>query len=217
MVKCAKRKYTLNKFDPKHDSRNLLWKNIKNEGLSYKDREISQISFSPSIMNRTFVELANFNLPTLSFQNANSSSQSILLDKPSMENFSFEFNEITEDEVIQSVMMVKSNSVGSDEISIKFLKLCLPTIAPILTHLFNDIVAKKCFPMAWKVSKVICLPKTREPTSPTDFRPITLLSSLSKAFEYIIDYQIKAYINSYNLYCHLANQVFVLCTAQLLF
>lgn len=97
-----------------------------------------------------------------------------------------------------AIMALQSNSVGSDNLLLKFLKICSPALIPIITCLFNQIIQNKSYPQLWKYSKVICIPKTND-TSPSDLRPITLLSVLSKAFESIIDTQMKIFINNENL------------------
>lgn len=45
---------------------------------------------------------------------------------------------LLQDDVLKSILAVKSNSIGADNLSLKFLKMChLPAILPIVTHLFN--------------------------------------------------------------------------------
>lgn len=114
-------------------------------------------------------------------------------------NNSFSFSEIGEDEIFLAILAIKNNSIGSDMLPLKFLKLCLPALIPVLCHLFNYILSSNTYPKSWKVSRVCCIPKIKDPILTEDFRPISLVPSISKAFEYIIDMQIKDHLNTNNL------------------
>ena len=62
----------------------------------------------------------------------------------------------------------------------------MKTIAA-LTRLFNAILRLGYFPQAWKEGLVVMLPKARKsPRNPDSYRPITLLSAVSKLFERLI-------------------------------
>jgi hypothetical protein len=56
-----------------------------------------------------------------------------------------------------------------------------------LTHLFNHCIRLSHFPVSWKESKVITLPKPgKDPKFPQNLRPISLLSTTGKLFEKVI-------------------------------
>ena len=59
--------------------------------------------------------------------------------------------------------------------------------------MFNLYIEKSIIPSEFKKAKVITLPKTKDKLKPTDFRPISLLSVLSKLLErhvhiHLLDY-----------------------------
>lgn len=56
--------------------------------------------------------------------------------------------------------------------------------------LFNLSFSEGCFPSAWKKSYVLALPKIRSPTEYSNYRPISLLCTLSKALERCVHDQI---------------------------
>lgn len=96
-------------------------------------------------------------------------------------------------------MSIKSNALGPDDLPIKFLKFCLPNILPVLLHLFNYIIEACVYPVNWKISRVIALPKINDPQSTSDMRPISIVPAISKVFERIIDNQMKEFIHANDL------------------
>ena len=63
------------------------------------------------------------------------------------------------------------------------LKGSAKSIAPSVTNLFNLSLKSGLFPILWKTSHVVPIPKAKEYTSPSNYRPISLLSILSKILE----------------------------------
>ena len=77
-------------------------------------------------------------------------------------------------------------STACDGISVKLLKIALPHIAETLTYIYNLCIQNNVcfFPTAFKRAKVIPLPKTKTiSTDLNDYRPITILSVLTKPLE----------------------------------
>lgn len=76
---------------------------------------------------------------------------------------------------------------GPDKLSNRVLKR-LPKLAVLfMTKLFNSCWALAYFPHAWKISKVVAIPKQgKDPTVPTNYRPISLISNVGKLYERLI-------------------------------
>lgn len=91
-------------------------------------------------------------------------------------------------------MGVRSNAVGPDDIPLKFVKILLPHILSYLTFIFNTVFTSSVFPTCWKISKIVPLPKVSSPSNLSDFRPISILSSVSKAFEKLVKEQITDFV-----------------------
>jgi len=90
-------------------------------------------------------------------------------------------------------------SFGHDGISAFFLKLSLPYIVEPLTFIYNLILRQGSFPNVFKKAKVVPLPKSRDLSNPTNFRPISLLSMLSKPIEKHVHRHLSIFLESNNL------------------
>ena len=69
----------------------------------------------------------------------------------------------------------------------------------ILTNIVNSSLVTGIFPEQWKKAIVIPVPKIPDPNNPGDYRPISLLATLSKILEKIVSKQILKYLQENNL------------------
>ena len=79
-----------------------------------------------------------------------------------------------------------AKSVGPFSIPCNLLKMLNKFISPILALLMNESFLTGVFPDILKIAKVIALYKKGATDSPSDYRPISLLSIFSKIFEKIM-------------------------------
>lgn len=112
---------------------------------------------------------------------------------------SLKFRIVTETEVSNYLLSIKTNAVGADGIHIKFLILCCPFILPYVCHIVNFCINNSVFPDIWKLAQVIPLPKTDSPKEYKDLRPISILPVLSKILEFAIKDQLVEYIENNNI------------------
>ena len=118
---------------------------------------------------------------------------------PSMHNLTFEL--ISEATTMETLNNLKSKpSCGHDGISTKLLKACKLEICKPLTLIINQMLTTGIFPDDLKVAKVIPLFKKGKKEVLDNYRPISLLPSLSKIFERVIFNQIHAYFTAHDLY-----------------
>ena len=75
----------------------------------------------------------------------------------------------------------------------------IPIIGPIVTEIFNSSLSSGIFPSSWRKAHLVPLKKTAIPSTVPDFRPIALLSFLSKVLEKIVRTQISEYLISHKI------------------
>ena len=81
-----------------------------------------------------------------------------------------------------------SKASGPDFIPVVVLKNCEPELSYILTELFNKCLKESCFPDCWKVSSVVPVFKNvGERSTAKNYRPVSLLSVVSKVFEKLVN------------------------------
>ena len=73
-----------------------------------------------------------------------------------------------------------SKATGPDGISAQMLKQTADSITTSVTELLNLSLRSGCVPKQWKKSNVVPISKTSPPSAPSNYRPISLLSILSK-------------------------------------
>ena len=92
--------------------------------------------------------------------------------------------------------MTNSHSEGLDHINNNFVKFFNPVIAEPLSILLNRCMTTGIFPKRFKIAKVCPLFKSGQRNDPSNFRPISILPSLSKIFEKIIHTRISNFLET---------------------
>ena len=115
--------------------------------------------------------------------------------------FSFHFELVDETAVLKVIQSLKpKTSAGHDGISLKLLKYLAPGLLKPLTFIINQSLLTGIFPNNLKIAKVIPLFKKDNPSLVDNYRPISLLSSLSKLFEKIVFGQVFKYFTDNGLF-----------------
>ena len=79
-----------------------------------------------------------------------------------------------------------TKACGYDGISNKIIKLCGEGLCNVLTNLINTSFRLGRYPSAWKLANVLLLFKKDDRQLKTNYRPVSLLSCLSKICEKIV-------------------------------
>ena len=97
----------------------------------------------------------------------------------------------------------EKTSYGHDCISTKLLKRGLPALAAPLTHIINLSIMSGIVPEQLKLAKVVPVHKGSDPKLCNNYRPISLLPSISKIFEKVMFSKLMSFFNHTNaLYRH---------------
>ena len=92
-----------------------------------------------------------------------------------------------EEEIFKIVRCLKtSRSSGHDGLSVNLLKRIIIHIATPLSYIFNISISTGKCPSSFKIAKVIPVFKKDDPSLLTNYRPISILPSMSKILEKII-------------------------------
>ena len=93
----------------------------------------------------------------------------------------------TENEVFDLLKSVDiSKACGVDGIGNSLLKISAVGISSSLSRFFNISLAKGFFPAAWKLANVVPIFKKDNRQLKSNYRPVSLLTSLSKIYEKIV-------------------------------
>ncbi len=88
---------------------------------------------------------------------------------------------------------------GHDGVPPIVLKNCASVLTPCLVKLFSLCLSTSTFPSCWKYAYVQPMPKKGDRANPSGYRPIALLSCLSKAFESILNRKIQKHLSTFDL------------------
>ena len=164
-----------------------MWKAIKNVLPSSKKSVVSSIFdngkvFTDStsiakIMNNYFASIGK----KLSKAFQNSVPIFSTVNNP---HFQFHLATVTVEFVSCAIAKLRPNkAVGLDKISARLLKDGSHVISPILTSLINKSIEDGAFPKLWKSAKVSALFKGGDKSMKDNYRPISILPSVSKIIE----------------------------------
>ena len=101
--------------------------------------------------------------------------------------FQFEDTFVTAEEVFNLIMNLDTDKAnGPDGISAYMLKATATSIASPLAKLFSLSLRTGKFPKLWKLAHVVPIPKADNKSDPSNYRPVSLLSIVSKILEKIV-------------------------------
>jgi hypothetical protein len=98
---------------------------------------------------------------------------------------SFEFRRLSEGQVTQMLLTLKSNTAtGPDEIPASLVHQLAAVLGPTITYFFNLSLANETFPALWKRANVIPIYKSKgSKADPGNYRPISILPVLGRLLE----------------------------------
>ena len=112
-----------------------------------------------------------------------------------------DFEHTSPGEVANTIKNLKNNKApGYDRIPNKVLKTLPKKHTVAFCNIINAMMRLQYFPKAWKEATIICLPKQGKPLNQaSSYRPISLLSTLSKVAESIILRRLNKFVKESNI------------------
>ena len=206
-IKSAKSKYYCDLINEAKGDSGKIWKAV-NEASSRNVKSSSPQcivtegvqhttpSFIAAAMNSHFTSIAK------TLADKIYSAVAVITSTPVMSQPTpaFHLNHVDEDTVLNHLLSLKTNkAIGLDFISARLLKYGARAICRPVTRLLNLSISTGKFPDIWKCSKVSALFKCGDRTNPTNYRPISILPTLSKIMEKVVHSQFYKFLNSHDL------------------
>ena len=112
-------------------------------------------------------------------------------------NDQFYFENVTHTQIEKGILELNpKKATGADDIPARIIKDSFAILTPPLTKLFNISVEESLFPSNLKNANVTPLYKKDDSTKKENYRPISILPSISKIFERLMFQQITSYVSS---------------------
>jgi hypothetical protein len=106
------------------------------------------------------------------------------------------FRWVTPEDVMQTInLMGAKMSSSHDGISNWLLKQIKNEVSSPLSHIINVSLSQNHIPAVWKRAKVIPVYKSGDKDDPGNYRPISLLPTLSKVLERLVSEQVTKYLD----------------------
>lgn len=155
---------------------------IINNNQIYNPQSIKEeiTSFYSNLYKEQTPHTLDLNIPSTNITQFSEDNSAI---SPTAQNSPFTTTLEVRD-IIRKINSKKSS--GPDEISNFILKRLPFSLIKILTIIFNQCINNNHFPAVWKTAKIFPIPKSKNPTAPENFRPISLTSNMGKILEAII-------------------------------
>ena len=165
----------------------VAWRRLRAIGVVKADAGLSETISDADAINRHFVSA----VPASSICNTvigfYSGTSRAGVDR------SFDFRLVTEGDVGLVLGGLRSESMGCDGIGLRMLQYCHPYLIPYITHLVNSCIETSTFPSCWKEAKVVPIPKSGLARDFKDLRPISILPTLSKVLERVLEQQLRSF------------------------
>ena len=104
---------------------------------------------------------------------------------------SFSFKRVSEENVLRQLENLDvKKSIGEDDIPPKILKLSRNVLCKPLTIAINSSIRNNCFPDRAKRAAITPIFKSEDKTDKSNYRPVSILNTLSKIFENVMKEQL---------------------------
>ena len=107
---------------------------------------------------------------------------------------------ITTQQVVEFIHVLNpTKATGIDGLGPRILKMAAGVLAPSITSLINKSIDSSCFPSQLLIAKIFPIHKSGPKSDLSNYRPISILPTISKLFGKHINKHIMGFFNKYNL------------------
>ena len=173
-----------------------FWSLAKAVGRNFTNSSFPPLSKSDGTLATTSQEKANIFAEMFAANSTLDSQGKVPPDIPPVESRMPEivFRQRTIRRILLGLKTNKAN--GPDGIPPIILKKCAPELTPMLCKLFTISYRSGIFPSCWKTTRFQPIPKKGNKNLPNNYRPIALLSVISKVMEKAINIELIKYLES---------------------
>ena len=209
MIKSAKRDFYNNAVKQNTDPK-FLWKNMRDitgnssknifipKSIFIENREITGEKNIASTFNDHFINICKI-IKQKTFNENDFKDLQLNLEE-NLKGKHFNIQPITPFEVKSFIEKLNcSKATGIDGIGPQILKYCGDFIVLPITAIINNSIRLGIFPDALKASYVMPVYKSNDKQDPNNYRPISILPSISKIFERHIANQLMTYLTQTNV------------------
>lgn len=210
MIKKKKRNF-YNDAIKNNNSPSYLWKTLKsvtNKDIKPRDVIPKTLTYNNKILedkcdildalNDHFCNISNIVKKT-AFVKTHFQDLKSFLDRSLNEN-TFSLQHITVFEVDNMLKTLKTNkATGLDGIGANILKYCGDYIVPTIAFIINQCIDQSIFPDILKEACIIPIFKGGDKADPNNYRPISILPTISKLFERHVAKQLQQYFDKTNI------------------
>lgn len=210
LIKSVKTEYCKNSIDQNMNNPKEMWRNINQvlggKGRCSKTTNITKIKASngdiltdeneiADAFNKYFTEIG----PELSSQLDNTTCDYTKYVHH-IANAEFNFNPVSYANVLNALLKTKPGKAsGPDKIPGRLLKDSAYVLTPYLKLIFNLSLSAGIFPNDWKIARVAPVHKSEKKDDCGNYRPISVLSLVSKLFEKLVYEQVNNYLINNNI------------------
>ena len=201
-------RYKSDKIEADLDNISQTWSSVKNfmnwkgkgtPGKIVKDNILYNKAMDiANIMNEYFIEKVQIlkekivNLP-INLEH----SKKVMLGKKCKLSLDY----VTKQKVLKILKSLRSSRCPSiDELDSYTLKLAADYVLPCVHHIVILSLMQRKFPSAFKLAKVLPLHKKQSPLERQNYRPVSILSPLSKVLERVVHDQLYQYFSKNQIF-----------------
>lgn len=197
--------YEKNEFLKSKNNPKATWKVIKKithlNQTKNKCTDLLNISNNPQesveLVNSFFAEIGKKLAEKISPRQSQNIDNTFL---EGSQNNSFVLQEVDEAEVENIIRTLrKDSSVGWDTIPTKIIQTSSMVLLPVITYVCNLSLATGVFPTAFKKALIHPIYKSGDRDSVNNYRPISVLTGMSKILERIINNKLVKYLDTYGI------------------